>query len=89
MTNQSIPLVDLKAQYAAIRPAVDRAVQSVLDSTNFIMGPEVKAFEQAFAAFCKMIGEPGQGMERMAKYVAAVTTVELCAIAINYPCKIG
>lgn len=24
-------------------------MQSVLDSTNFIMGPEVKAFEQAFA----------------------------------------
>jgi dTDP-4-amino-4,6-dideoxygalactose transaminase len=47
-----IPLVDLKAQYAAIRAAVDSAVQSVLDSTNFIMGPEVKAFEQAFAAWC-------------------------------------
>jgi dTDP-4-amino-4,6-dideoxygalactose transaminase len=52
MTNISIPLVDLKAQYAAIRPAVDHALQSVLDSTNFIMGPEVKAFEQAFAAYC-------------------------------------
>jgi dTDP-4-amino-4,6-dideoxygalactose transaminase len=52
MTNESIPLVDLKAQYAAVRPAVDRAVQSVLDSTKFIMGPEVKTFEQAFAAFC-------------------------------------
>ena len=54
MTTESIPLVDLKAQYAAIRPAVDRAVQSVLDSTNFIMGPEVKAFEQAFAAYCRV-----------------------------------
>lgn len=52
MTNANIPLVDLKAQYVAIRPAVDAAVQSVLDSTNFIMGPEVKAFEQAFAAWC-------------------------------------
>ncbi|HXF63306.1 MAG TPA: DegT/DnrJ/EryC1/StrS family aminotransferase, partial [Caldilineaceae bacterium] len=47
-----IPLVDLKAQYAAIRPQVDAAIQRVLDSTNFIMGPEVKAFEEAFAAFC-------------------------------------
>jgi dTDP-4-amino-4,6-dideoxygalactose transaminase len=52
MTNQIIPLVDLKAQYAAIRPAVDNAVQSVLDSTNFIMGPEVRIFEQAFAVWC-------------------------------------
>ena len=48
----TIPLVDLKAQYAAIRPAVDQAIQQVLDSTNFIMGPEVKAFEAAFAAYC-------------------------------------
>ncbi len=48
----AIPLVDLKAQYAAIREAVDGAVQAVLDSTNFIMGPEVKAFEGAFAAWC-------------------------------------
>jgi dTDP-4-amino-4,6-dideoxygalactose transaminase len=52
MTNTNIPLVDLKAQYAAIRVAVDGAIQSVLDSTNFIMGPEVRAFEQAFAAWC-------------------------------------
>ena len=50
--SSSIPLVDLKAQYAAIRPAVDQAIQHVLDSTNFIMGPEVKAFEAAFAAYC-------------------------------------
>lgn len=52
MPEPSIPLVDLKAQYAAIRPAIDSALQSVLDSTNFIMGPEVKAFERAFAGFC-------------------------------------
>ena len=48
----TIPLVDLKAQYAAIRPAIDAAIQSVLDSTSFIMGPQVKAFEGAFAAWC-------------------------------------
>jgi dTDP-4-amino-4,6-dideoxygalactose transaminase len=51
-TPSKIPLVDLKAQYAAIHGAVDSAIQSVLDSTNFIMGPEVKAFERAFAAYC-------------------------------------
>lgn len=51
--SEKIPLVDLKAQYAAIRPAVDSAIQDVVDSTAFIMGPQVKAFEQAFAAYCR------------------------------------
>ena len=48
----SIPLVDLKAQYAAIKPEIDAAIQRVVDSAVFILGQEVKAFEQEFAAFC-------------------------------------
>jgi dTDP-4-amino-4,6-dideoxygalactose transaminase len=48
----SIPLVDLKAQYASIKPEVDAAVQRVLDHCGFIMGAEVKAFEEAFARYC-------------------------------------
>lgn len=48
----SIPLVDLKAQYAAIAAQVDAAIQQVLDTTQFIMGPQVAAFEEAFAAYC-------------------------------------
>jgi dTDP-4-amino-4,6-dideoxygalactose transaminase len=48
-----IPLVDLKAQYASIRVDIDRAIQTVLDSTAFILGPEVCAFEGAFAAYCE------------------------------------
>lgn len=48
----SIPLVDLKAQYAGIRPDIDAAIQRVIESTAFIMGPEVSAFETAFAAYC-------------------------------------
>ncbi len=49
---QSIPLVDLKAQYAAIQADVDDAMRRVLENTSFIMGPEVKAFEASFAAYC-------------------------------------
>jgi len=48
----SIPLVDLKAQYASIWPEIDAAVQRVLDHCGFIMGSEVSAFEQDFAGFC-------------------------------------
>ncbi len=47
-----IPLVDLKAQYASLRPEIDRALQGVLDATSFILGPEVGRFEEAFAAYC-------------------------------------
>jgi dTDP-3-amino-3,4,6-trideoxy-alpha-D-glucose transaminase len=47
-----IPLVDLKAQYAALRPQVDAAMQRVLDEASFILGPAVDEFERNFAAFC-------------------------------------
>jgi len=48
----SVPLVDLKAQYASIKPEMDVAIQRVLSHCGFIMGPEVKAFEEAFAVYC-------------------------------------
>jgi dTDP-4-amino-4,6-dideoxygalactose transaminase len=48
-----IPLVDLKAQYAAIKSEIDAAIQRVLSRTNFILGEEVASFEKEFAAFCQ------------------------------------
>ncbi|MBC8450255.1 MAG: DegT/DnrJ/EryC1/StrS family aminotransferase [Chloroflexi bacterium] len=48
----NVPLVDLQAQYASIKPEVDAAIQRVLNHCGFIMGPEVQAFEEAFAAYC-------------------------------------
>lgn len=50
-----IPLVDLKAQYASIKQEIDAAVARVLTETSFIMGPEVRAFDEEFAAW---IGAP-------------------------------
>ncbi len=47
-----IPLVDLKAQYKAIREEVNAAIQTVLDETCFVLGPPVAQFESEFAAFC-------------------------------------
>jgi dTDP-4-amino-4,6-dideoxygalactose transaminase len=46
-----MPLVDLKAQFASIRAEVMAAVQTVMERQQFIMGPEVRAFEQEMAAF--------------------------------------
>ncbi|MDE3088780.1 MAG: DegT/DnrJ/EryC1/StrS family aminotransferase [Chloroflexota bacterium] len=47
-----IPLVDLKAQYATIKPEIDAAMQRVVNNTSFILGKEVAEFEKNFAAFC-------------------------------------
>jgi dTDP-4-amino-4,6-dideoxygalactose transaminase len=48
-----IPFVDLKAQYQSIKPEIGEAIDRVLESTQFVLGPEVAAFEQEFAAFCQ------------------------------------
>ncbi|DAC72544.1 MAG TPA: hypothetical protein DSN98_04705 [Thermoplasmata archaeon] len=50
----NIPLVDLKANYRSIKKEVDTAIQDVLDSCSFIMGPFVKKFEEDFARFCQV-----------------------------------
>ncbi len=49
----AIPLVDLKAQYRSIQDEIDAAIRRVVESTAFILGPEVSAFEEAFASYCE------------------------------------
>jgi dTDP-4-amino-4,6-dideoxygalactose transaminase len=49
---QDIPLVDLRAQYATIRDEVRRAIDDVLDSMQLTIGPNVRAFDQEWAAYC-------------------------------------
>jgi dTDP-4-amino-4,6-dideoxygalactose transaminase len=46
-----VPFVDLKVQYAALKPEIDAAIQDVLNRTAFILGPEVTALETAFAEY--------------------------------------
>lgn len=46
-----IPMVDLRAQYQALKAEIDRGIEEVLDSTRFILGPNVEAFEQEAAAW--------------------------------------
>ena len=47
-----IPFLDLKAQYKQIKPEIDTAVARVFDSTQFVLGREVSAFEERFADYC-------------------------------------
>ncbi|MEJ2539832.1 MAG: DegT/DnrJ/EryC1/StrS family aminotransferase [Gemmatimonadota bacterium] len=47
----NIPLLDLKAQYATIAEEVQEAVDRVVSSQYFILGPEVEAFEEEMAHY--------------------------------------
>jgi dTDP-4-amino-4,6-dideoxygalactose transaminase len=49
-----IPFLDLKAQHQQIKKEVDAAVSRVLDSAQFVLGPEVAAFEERFAGYCNV-----------------------------------
>ncbi|MDR3512269.1 MAG: DegT/DnrJ/EryC1/StrS aminotransferase family protein [Caulobacteraceae bacterium] len=48
----TIPFIDLAAQQQRIRPQIDAAIARVLAHGAYVMGPEVRAFEQQLAAFC-------------------------------------
>jgi dTDP-4-amino-4,6-dideoxygalactose transaminase len=48
-----IPLVDLKAQYNSIKDEIDEAIRNVIENTQFILGPEVKALETEIAGYCQ------------------------------------
>ncbi|HID87650.1 MAG TPA: DegT/DnrJ/EryC1/StrS family aminotransferase, partial [Anaerolineae bacterium] len=48
-----IPIVDLKAQYQSIKDEINGAVQGVLESGRFILGPNVEALEREVAEYCQ------------------------------------
>jgi dTDP-3-amino-3,4,6-trideoxy-alpha-D-glucose transaminase len=47
-----VPLFDTSTPLAALRGELRAAVDRVLDSERYILGPEVSAFEREFAAYC-------------------------------------
>lgn len=46
-----IPMVDLHAQYQALKPEIDGAIQDVLNKTHFILGENVKTLETEMAEY--------------------------------------
>lgn len=48
----AVPLLDLKAQHAPIREEIRAAVDRVVETQQFILGPEVEALEHEVAAYC-------------------------------------
>jgi dTDP-4-amino-4,6-dideoxygalactose transaminase len=47
----AIPLTDVKAQYGPLLKEVRRAIEEVLEAGQFILGPNVRAFEEEVAAY--------------------------------------
>ncbi len=48
----AVPLFDTSSPLAPLRDQLHAAAARVLDSGSYILGPEVSAFEQEFAAYC-------------------------------------
>jgi dTDP-4-amino-4,6-dideoxygalactose transaminase len=71
---ETIPFVDLQAQYRAIKDEVDAAVAEVMRAGNFILGRQVEEFEQAFAAFvgCRYGVGVGNGLDALRVALAAL-----------------
>jgi dTDP-4-amino-4,6-dideoxygalactose transaminase len=48
----TVPFLDLRTQYSVIRDDIRTAIDRVLDSQHFILGPEVNALEGEIARYC-------------------------------------
>jgi len=47
-----VPLLDLKSEYAELRDEILPALDRVCEASAFVQGPEMEAFETAFAEYC-------------------------------------
>jgi dTDP-4-amino-4,6-dideoxygalactose transaminase/acetyltransferase-like isoleucine patch superfamily enzyme len=48
----TVPLVDLRRQYRSIKEEIDAALLEVVASGTYILGEEVRRFEEEFASYC-------------------------------------
>ncbi|MAT55357.1 MAG: transcriptional regulator [Saprospirales bacterium] len=51
LDSSSVQMVDLASQYQRLKPEIDEAIQRVLESSRYIKGPEVEAFEEELANY--------------------------------------
>ena len=48
---EPVPLLDLKAQYEPLRDEISRALEEIVDSQRFVLGPPVEALEREVASY--------------------------------------
>jgi dTDP-4-amino-4,6-dideoxygalactose transaminase len=73
--HDAVPLVDVRAAYLAQRAELDAAVTRVVAAGGFILGPEVAAFEAAFADFC--------GVRRAVGVASGTSAIHLALVALG------
>ncbi len=56
-----VPFLDLQAAYQELAPEIDETLNRVLRAGRYILGPELEAFEEEFAAFCGAAHAVGVG----------------------------
>ena len=49
----NVPLLDLQAQYVALRDDLQQAVERVMSSQRFVLGDEVRGLENSIAGYCQ------------------------------------
>src|SRR5438876_11850804 len=67
MSHVRVPFLDLRSAHLEIREELEAAFRRVLESGWYILGREVEAFEQEFAAYCgvKHCVGVGNGLEAL------------------------
>jgi dTDP-4-amino-4,6-dideoxygalactose transaminase len=71
---QGVPFLDLELQHRGVRAEIAQDVETILDSSAFINGPQVAAFEAAFADYCH-----GEHCVGMASGLDALRLALVCA----------
>jgi len=74
-----VPFMDLKAQHSSIAHELNEAIQRVMERSWFILGQEVEAFEDEFAAYCGVKHCVGVGSGTDALNLA----LEACGIGLG------
>ncbi|NDJ76221.1 MAG: DegT/DnrJ/EryC1/StrS family aminotransferase [Chloroflexi bacterium] len=71
----NVPFVDLKKPHAELRTEILEAFERILDRADFVLGQDVTAFEEEFAAFC--------GAEHAIGVASGLAALELCLRAFD------
>src|ERR1051325_9733186 len=70
-----IPFVDLRTQYAELKPEIDTAIMQVLSDTAYISGRYASAFEKSFAEYL--------GIEHCVAVANGTDAIEIALAAIG------
>jgi len=74
---ETIPMLNLQAQYLRLKPEIDAAIQEVLYAANYIQGPAVKSFAKALADY--------QNIQYVIPCANGTDALQLAIMALDMP----